>query len=103
MNSGKPKSRYCIRCDSSLQDKQINYCSEECSRISSRRVERPSYEEIIADKSVMTMEAIGMKYGVSSNAVRKWLKTYERDTAILSQAESTLSEGAETSGEVQSS
>jgi transposase-like protein len=43
-----------------------------------RRVERPSYEQLKADLQTMSFLAIGRKYGVSDNAVRKWLRWYER-------------------------
>lgn len=106
VNSEEPKSRepkFCDRCSRTLQDKQTKFCSEKCSRIASRKViNRPSYEELCSDIASMSMETIARKHGVSSNAVRKWLKDYERDMATLSQAEGTPSEGAETSGAVKS-
>jgi transposase-like protein len=30
----------------------------------------------------MSMVAVGRKYGVSDNAVRKWLRAYEREAAL---------------------
>ena len=51
----------------------------------------------------MSKEAIGRMYGVTSKAVAKWLAKYHTGMSTLSQAEGTPSEGAETSGEVQSS
>jgi hypothetical protein len=42
-----------------------------------RKVERPSYEQLMADVESMTFVAIGRKYGVSDNAVRKWIRWYE--------------------------
>jgi transposase-like protein len=42
-----------------------------------RKVERPSYEQLLADVAAMSMCAVGRKYGVSDNAVRKWLRWYE--------------------------
>jgi uncharacterized protein YjcR len=50
----------------------------DCHQINSRKVERPSYEQLITDKQSMTMVDIGKKYGVSDNAVRKWIKKYEK-------------------------
>lgn len=105
VNSGKPKlaeQNHCSICDMQLQRDQAKYCSDECAKLASRKVERPSYQQLLEDKNNMSMEAVGKKYGVSSNAVRKWIKDYA-NKAILSQAEDTSSEGAETSGEVKSS
>jgi transposase-like protein len=44
-----------------------------------RKVERPGYEQLLADLGTMSMVAVGRKYGVSDNAVRKWLRAYERE------------------------
>ena len=43
-----------------------------------RKVERPSYEQLMEDVRTMSMLAVGRKYGVSDNAVRKWIRWYER-------------------------
>ena len=37
-----------------------------------RRVERPPYEQLVAE--VARRVAVGRKYGVSDNAVRKWVR-----------------------------
>jgi len=50
------------------------YCSKICARFSSRKVIRPSKEEILKLQETMTMVDIGKKYGVSDNSIRKWLK-----------------------------
>jgi endogenous inhibitor of DNA gyrase (YacG/DUF329 family) len=52
------------------------FCSTACSGMSQRRVERPSKEQLRADIDSMSWLAIGRKYGVSDNAVRKWAKRY---------------------------
>jgi transposase-like protein len=44
-----------------------------------RKVERPSHEQLLADLESMSYCAVGRKYGVSDNAVRKWLRWYERE------------------------
>jgi very-short-patch-repair endonuclease len=45
-----------------------------CSRINSRKVERPPYEILLVDIENIGYKATGRKYGVSDNAVRKWMK-----------------------------
>lgn len=103
MNSGKPTAtepKFCIVCNSCLQGKQKRTCSVECNSIAKRVVSRPSRDQLLLDIRSMSWLAMGEKYGVSDNAVRKWARKYELLPAILSQAEGTLSEGAETSGEV---
>lgn len=43
-----------------------------------RKVERPPYEQLVAELEAMSYLAVGRKYGVSDNAVRKWVRFYER-------------------------
>lgn len=56
---------------------RVNRCVE-CAKKAQRKVERPSYEQLLEDISNMSMCAVGRKYGVSDNTVRKWLKYYEK-------------------------
>jgi hypothetical protein len=66
------------------------YCSQACwgtiaadvyrgiPHPEARKVERPTHEQLLADVASMSFVAVGRKYGVSDNAVRKWLKWHER-------------------------
>lgn len=105
VNSGKPKLIPYCPCGKILRSNQKKYCSDRCLKTAPKKhkVEWPSKEQLILDLKQMSWTAIGAKYGVSDNAVRKWARKYGINKAILSQAESTLSEGAETTGEVKSS
>lgn len=105
-NSLKSKTkppRFCIRCGVTLQDKQQSFCSEICYKAYARRVLRPSKEQLEQDISTMSLVKVGAKYGVSDNAIRKWMKSYGIGKTTMSRAEGTPSEGAETTGEVKSS
>ena len=53
------------------------YCSYECSHISNRKVDRPSKEELSILIENNTYDNIGKMFGVSGNAVKKWIKKYE--------------------------
>jgi hypothetical protein len=65
------------------------YCSRQCGthapkpghRLAARRVERPPYEELVAEVAATSWSAVGRKYGVSDNAVRKWVRAYECERA----------------------
>lgn len=98
-----PELKSCPICDATIPVVLKTFCSIECANIHKntvgRKVERPSHETLLLDLSTMSYKAVGRKYGVSDNSIRKWLKFYTK--SIMSQAESTLSEGAETSGEIQ--
>jgi len=62
------------------------YCSPACGvhsrgprqpRPERRKVERPSYDRLMVEVASMSFLAVGRKYGVSDNAVRKWIRWYE--------------------------
>lgn len=81
--------RACLRCGAEFLPKYggQRYCSQACGsrhdrsrepRPESRKVLRPSYEQLMTDLESMSFLAVGRKYGVSDNAVRKWIRWYER-------------------------
>jgi hypothetical protein len=86
-----PRQRTCPVCEQSFVPQHIRhrYCSVECwgsaasalyrgiPHPQTRKVERPSHEQLKADLSSLSFVAVGRKYGVSDNAVRKWLRWYE--------------------------
>jgi hypothetical protein len=85
---GRNKPRRCRWCEGTFRPSytQQRYCSHACWRTSDaaraerpdrRRVPRPSYEQLLADLAEMSWVAVGAKYGVSDNAVRKWMRRYE--------------------------
>ena len=52
------------------------YCVD-CVHFLKRKVNRPTKEELIEDKEILkSFVAIGKKYGVSDNAIRKWFRSY---------------------------
>jgi ribosomal protein S27AE len=98
-NAAVREERDCARCGEGFlaRQPQQRYCSSACGvrhtnrdrapRPESRKVPWPSYEQLQADLSEMSMLAVGRKYGVSDNAVRKWLRAYERERATPGQEE----------------
>jgi hypothetical protein len=74
----------CPNCNATLDthcSKNISYrekTSEKkiVSYINKRKVERPSYEQLIIEIETLGYSGTGRKYGVSDNAIRKWEKTY---------------------------
>jgi hypothetical protein len=80
--------RACLYCGSDFQPKypEQKYCSQECGVHSvgprapqpeRRKVPRPSHAQLLTDLTTMSVCAVGRKYGVSDNAVRKWLRWYD--------------------------
>lgn len=93
----KPKldrERECQRCGKAFQAKYRDhrYCSRECGqrlkpnirgpRPDRRKVERPPHEQLLDEVKRLGWSAVGRKYGVSDNAIRKWIRSYERERAI---------------------
>lgn len=63
-------------CDFENAHRKSKFCSSSCRGISSRRVTRPTKEQLQLDMQQLPMVHIGAKYGVSDNAARKWAKQY---------------------------
>src|SRR3954463_12365547 len=62
------------------------YCSTSCAgrgegsrraKLAQRRVERPPYEQLVAEIEALGYLGVGRKYGVSDNAIRKWRRADE--------------------------
>ena len=52
------------------------YCSHECASLASRKVIRPTKDELKKLIEETSFVSIGKLFGVSDNAVRKWAKIY---------------------------
>lgn len=63
---GNEKYKYSISCN-------------ECSSKNKRKVsERPDLETLLSDVNNLGYRQTGVKYGVSDNSIRKWIKKYEK-------------------------
>jgi len=84
--------RSCALCNDEFRPKYGTqlYCSRSCaSRASQRsrpRVERPPYEQLLEEIATSSWSAVGRKYGVSCNAVRKWVQMEQRLRAEAAEA-----------------
>lgn len=89
--------RPCLRCGAEFRPKYPThrYCSRECGvrwdrtgtkasrpRPERRKVDRPPYGQLLEEIKVLGYSATGRKYGVSDTAIRKWIRSYERERAI---------------------
>jgi hypothetical protein len=85
----KLPERECARCRKPFAPKRAThrFCSRHCGvrhnesrrepKPQTRKVERPSYKQLLADLESMSFVEAGRKYGVSDNAVRKWIRWYK--------------------------
>jgi hypothetical protein len=87
------RHRSCLRCGKPFTPKYRDhrYCSRACGsrwdrraipRPGARKASRPSYEQLLAEIKRFGYRAVGRKYGVSDNAIRKWILDYERRRAL---------------------
>ena len=68
----------CEICCNPIKTRAKKFCSPECYSVSCRKVvDRPTKEELLNLINSEPMVKIGLKYGVSDNAIRKWCKFYE--------------------------
>jgi hypothetical protein len=67
------------------------HCSHTCggrstasleAAFSTRKVERPPYDQLKREIAETSWSAVGRKYGVSDNAVRKWVRWYEAEADV---------------------
>ena len=66
------KEHKCSKCNKEVTNKNTSELCKDC------KTKRPSKEQLLNDlKEFKTIIAIGEKYGVSDNGVKKWIKKYE--------------------------
>lgn len=68
--------KYCSVCSITLEVHQHDTCSDKCRGKSQRLVSRPAKKKLRELIGKMSWLAIGRKYGVSDNAIRKWARSY---------------------------
>lgn len=75
------------------------YCSRYCgvrrkgdgrARPGRRKVRRPPYTHLAREVLVLGYVGTGRRYGVSDNAIRKWLRDYEREVNRVESPEHAL-------------
>lgn len=73
-----PKHRYCSRACG-----QRSHERDRSPKPERRKVERPPYDQLLAEIEETSYLAVGRKYGVSDRAVRKWIRyyTYQEEMA----------------------
>lgn len=70
----------CKKCDKVLSHKTSSYCNKCIHTVIKRKVERPSYEELLEQiNNKVTKVELGNKYGVSERTIKNWIKCYEKE------------------------
>jgi predicted small metal-binding protein len=84
------RERECLHCGQTFEPTRSDrrYCSPACGQRSPgprgpkpaiRKVDRPPYARLKREVAAMGWSAVGRRYGVSDNAVRKWVRWYEAE------------------------
>jgi Zn finger protein HypA/HybF involved in hydrogenase expression len=63
----------CLSCSVELSGNHKTGLCSSCYSKSQRKVERPSKEQLLQEVNQSSYVAVGKKYGVSDNAIRKWI------------------------------
>lgn len=78
----KPKINYCVDCGIQIQSNSAKRCVT-CGNKHHRKVCRPDANTLVEEIKNSSFCAVGKKYGVSDNAVRKWIIQYGIDPSIF--------------------
>jgi len=91
--------RVCLLCGARFEPRfrTQRYCSRGCgtrapranrgvANPALRRADRPPHEQLLREIAATGYSAVGRRYGVSDNAIRKWVRQYEREAAAKSDA-----------------
>ena len=76
--------KQCEMCKNDISDdNKSGYCEKCYGKMlfqsgKGRKVERPSYDQLLKELSESNYKQVGKKYGVSDNSIRKWIKMYEK-------------------------
>lgn len=68
------KKHLCKTCGKKIGPGTKNSLCPDCFHVSKRKVERPSHSELLELLSEHSFCEVGRRFGVSDNAIRKWLK-----------------------------
>ena len=66
----------CEKCGKEKKCKKSNQCLV-CNGITQRKAKRPEFKILLSEISELGYSAVGRKYGVSDNAIRKWTRNIE--------------------------
>lgn len=69
-----------IQIEYKLDDSIVNfkYTKKSQPKPEKRKVIRPDYQTLISEVKKLGFSAVGRKYNVSDNAIRKWIKIYKK-------------------------
>lgn len=80
IHRGEVAKHTCCQCRRVFRssDMRRKYCSSSCSHLALRRAKRPSQKQLLKDIAHLGFCGTGRKYGVTDQAIRKWVKTKSR-------------------------
>ena len=77
------EKKFCTKCGTEVGHRNTTGLCLACANAKQRVVEdRPSKETLLAELKASNFTAVGRKYGVADNTIRKWCKYYDLPTHI---------------------
>lgn len=73
------KIHHCTECNAEISKGTKTKQCESCYKKSIRKIERPSYETLKKEIEESNYSAVGRKYEVTDNTIRKWVRNYEKE------------------------
>lgn len=72
------EKKFCSGCSKQIYSRSKSGICQDCYSKGCRKVERPDLETLLAEVAASNFCAVGRKYGVSDNAIRKWIKIAQK-------------------------
>lgn len=82
----KKEPKFCQYCGKELSKSTYKYCSRECYHKANGSKRPPVYELLGKFKELKSYLQVGKYYGVSDNAVKKWVVLYQIEDMIKEQS-----------------
>ena len=76
-NTSKKITKNCDYCGKQFETYNKKFCSMKCSHMASRKVKRPDEQQLLQEIESSSWKAIGRKYGVCDNTIRRWARGYD--------------------------
>lgn len=77
----QPVNKKCLQCDNLCKKSSSGLCAN-CMAKKKRKIDRPSYQSLVNDVKYIGYRQVGIKYKVSDNSIKKWIKQYQKQMNI---------------------
>ena len=85
-SKSKKEPKFCQYCGKQLDKRTYKYCSKECYHKANGSKRPPVYELLSKFKELKSYVQVGKYYGVTDNAVKKWVILYQIEDMVKEQS-----------------